>query len=253
MRTRREPPPLRVVEVVDRRELSPRMMGLTFAGDGLREMQPPDPASSIRLLVPEPGAELVIPTWEGNEFLLPGGGRPTIRTFTPLRHDPDAGTVDVEIVRHPGGAVSAWAETAATGHRAAISGPGRGYAIDPDAARYVLVGDETALPAIGQLLATFDDTVAVEVHAEVVSPEARLDLPDHPTADVTWHVTDDGDTPGSALVECVRHVELGEDDHVWAAGEAAAMQAIRRHLFDERGLPRSRTTVRGYWKPARVD
>jgi NADPH-dependent ferric siderophore reductase len=39
---------------------------------------------------------------------------------------------------------------------------------------------------------------------------------------------------------------------VWAAGEAAAMQRIRKHLFDERNAPRDHTTVRGYWKHGRT-
>jgi NADPH-dependent ferric siderophore reductase len=30
------------------------------------------------------------------------------------------------------------------------------------------------------------------------------------------------------------------------------MQRIRRHLFDERGVPRPDTTVRGYWKHGRA-
>ena len=38
------------------------------------------------------------------------------------------------------------------------------------------------------------------------------------------------------------------DTRVWAAGEAGAMQRIRRHLFEERNLPRSRASIRGYWK-----
>ncbi|MFV2000229.1 MAG: SIP domain-containing protein [Acidimicrobiia bacterium] len=35
---------------------------------------------------------------------------------------------------------------------------------------------------------------------------------------------------------------------MWAAGEAAAMQRIRKHLFDERDFQRSHATVRGYWQ-----
>ncbi len=34
----------------------------------------------------------------------------------------------------------------------------------------------------------------------------------------------------------VRDVELADGTRVWAAGEAAAVQRIRRHLFDDRGL-----------------
>ena len=36
------------------------------------------------------------------------------------------------------------------------------------------------------------------------------------------------------------------------AGEAAAVQRIRRHLFEDRGLTRAQATVRGYWKRGRA-
>ena len=58
--------------------------------------------------------------------------------------------------------------------------------------------------------------------------------------------------PGDALGAAVRDVDLVDGTRVWAAGEAAAMQRIRRHLFDDRGLPRSQTAVRGYWKYGRA-
>jgi len=40
-------------------------------------------------------------------------------------------------------------------------------------------------------------------------------------------------------------------DAVWVAGEAAAVQRLRSHLFDERGRQRSTVTARGYWKHGR--
>jgi NADPH-dependent ferric siderophore reductase len=50
----------------------------------------------------------------------------------------------------------------------------------------------------------------------------------------------------------VRGAELTPGARVWAAGNAAAMQQIRRHLFDDRGWQRSHATVRGYWKAERA-
>ena len=38
---------------------------------------------------------------------------------------------------------------------------------------------------------------------------------------------------------------------VWAAGEAASVQRLRKHLFDVRGMSRSEVTARGYWKRGR--
>ena len=62
------------------------------------------PAASVRLLLPPPGStDLVMPAWNGNEFLFPDGTRPAIRTLTPLRLDPETHTLDLEIVVHQGG------------------------------------------------------------------------------------------------------------------------------------------------------
>lgn len=226
------------------------MVGVTFAGDELEGFTVDLPAASVRLLLPSSRAsDLVVPTWNGNEFLLADGSRPIIRTFTPRRVDSAARELDLEIVIHDGGAASAWAEAATPGDPAAISGPGRGYEIEGDG--FLLVGDETAIPAIGQLLETLPVAAEVRVHIEVAHSDARLGLPGHPSLETEWLDLPPGTPPGDTLVGAVRDAALGPDTRVWAAGEAAAMQRIRRHLFDDRGLSRSRATVRGYWKIGR--
>ena len=48
--------------------------------------------------------------------------------------------------------MATWAATAEPGDPVAISGTGRGYAIDADAPRFLLAGDESALPAISTIL-----------------------------------------------------------------------------------------------------
>lgn len=216
-------------------------------------MQVDDPAASVRLLLPPPGTtELLVPSWTGNEFLLPDGTRPVIRTLTPRRMDVDTLELDLDIVLHGNGAVSTWAEAAAPGDPAAVSGPGRGYAIDPDTPAFLLAGDETAMPAIGQLLEVLPGEAAVNVHIEVADAHARIPLPAHPNATIEWRGMQPGSTPGDTLVAAVRAAELAPGTRLWAAGEAASMQRIRRHLFEERGFPRNHATVRGYWKHGRA-
>jgi NADPH-dependent ferric siderophore reductase len=68
---------------------------------------------------------------------------------------------------------------------------------------------------------------------------------------VHWHDLPEGAPPGDALVAAVRRAEIDPTARVWAAGEAAAVQRIRRHLFEDRGFARAQTTVRGYWKHGR--
>jgi len=247
-RLRREPPPFRRVEVrrTDRR--SPRLVRIVLGGPELEGFEIGAPASSVRLLVPPPGsAELVMPTWTGNQFELADGSRAPIRTLTPRHADPAADELTVEVVVAHAGLVADWAVAAAPGDPAAVSGPGRADDL-LGATSYLLVGDETAIPAISQLLEALPPDASVVVHVEVGDADGVLDLPAHPGADVNWTVTPPGEPPGVTFVGALPD-QLPEK--VWIAGEAAAVQAVRTVLFDERSLPRSRAIVRGYWKLGR--
>ena len=246
-RIRREPPAFRLASVLRIAPLTPHMKRVTLSGPDVEGFSLGEPAASVRVLLPSTGsAELVIPTWNGNEFLMPDGTRPILRTFTPRYWRVDERELDIDIVIHPDGAASAWALDAAVGDPVAISGPGRGYEF-PSKAPFWLAGDESAIPAIAQLLEVLPVT-PVRVHIEVTHPDARMDLPEHPTADITWHDLPAGSDPGSTLVAALEGAELPDGIQVWAAGNAAAMHRIRRHLFDTRNLDRSQATVRGYWK-----
>jgi NADPH-dependent ferric siderophore reductase len=252
-RLRREPPWFRHVAVRRVERVSPRMVRVTLAGSDLAGLTVEQPAASVRMLLPSPETtELVVPTWNGNEFLLPDGRRPTIRTFTPWRVDPDSLELDVGIVVHGGGVASDWAVSAAPDDPAAISGPGRGYAVDSDAPAFLLAGDETAIPASTQVLDALPVETPVEVRIEIAHADGRLALPDHPRASVEWCELPPGAAPGDALSAAVREADLADGTRVWAAGEAAAMQRIRRHLFEDRGLTRAHAAVRGYWKHGRA-
>jgi len=256
-RLRREPPPWRHVEVRAQHRITPRLVRVRLGGPELAGFALDLPAASVRLLLPSPGDDLEIPTWNGNEFLLADGTRPILRTMTPLAIDADGpadGTnLDIEMVVHGHGPASAWASTAVPGRPAAVSGPGRGYAVDRRAATYVLAGDESALPAIRQLLPLLPDTTPASVLVEVGAASARVDLPERDNTTVTWLELPMGARPGNALVDAISATAVDPKTAVWAAGEAAAMQRIRRHLFEVVGLPRANATIRGYWKVGRDD
>jgi NADPH-dependent ferric siderophore reductase len=253
VRVRREPPAFREVHVDGVEDVSPRLTRVTIRGAALAGFPEPEPAASVRLLLPPTGAdELVVPAWNGNEFLVADGSRPTIRTLTPRRWDDASASLSVDVVRHGTGAVSDWVAGTTPGSPVAVSGPGRGYAIDGETPAFVLAGDDTAIPAMSQLLEVIPPDRTVDVHVEIAHPDARHALPAHPRATVEWYDLAPGSTPGTALVAAVHAAAITDDARVWVAGEAAAVHRIRRHLFDERGITRSRATVRGYWKHGRV-
>ncbi len=251
-RIRREPPRFRSARVAAVEPRSPWMVQVTIEGRALEGLGVDEPAASVRLLLPSPGTDdLVVPEWNGNEFLLPDGSRPTIRTLTPSRKRADARELVLSIVLHEGGVASAWAAAHPLDAEVALSGPGRGYTVDPEVSDLLLAGDESAIPAIEQLLEVLPASASVQVHVEVAHPDARLPLHERPGVTIGWHDLPAGHEPGDTLVRAVAGARIGPSTRVWAAGEAAAMQRIRKHLFDARELARPQAVVRGYWKRGR--
>lgn len=245
-RVRREPPPFRRVQVRSKTPLSERMLRIVLGGDELAGFAIESPASSVRLLLPPAGASgIEMPTWTGNQFELATGERAPIRTFTPRAFDSERLELTLDVVLHDHGAATDWARRADVGNEVAVSGPGRSETLDPAARSFLLAGDESAIPAISQLLESIAPDCTIEVHIEITHPGARFELPAHPNTTITWH--DAGAAPGDSFVAVVQGLDQ-LPDAVWVAGEAAAVQRLRTHLFDERGRDRSSVTARGYWK-----
>ncbi len=108
------------------------------------------------------------------------------------------------------------------------------------------------MPAISQLLEWIPSDADVRLIVELAAPEARAPLPSHPRVTVDWVELPAGAQPGDVLVGAVEAFEIPDGWRVWAAGEAAAMFRIRKHLFDSLRLERKHATVRGYWKHGRT-
>ena len=248
IRTRREPPAFHRAAVVDRHDLGGRLAAVDLRFGDLGWLDGVEPAASVRLLLPSaPGQALEIPQWNGNEFLLADGRRPTLRTLTPLTTDGDV--LRLAILRHGGSPLSSWLERCGPGDQVAVSGPGRGLTPDPAVGDWILAGDESAIPAIMTLLRAIPPpaSIRVIVEADEHDPEDRPAMPDHVGASIDWGTPGPGAPSGDTLVRRLAQVTVSPDTLLWAAGEAAAMQRIRRQL-DRGSTPRSMTVVRGYWK-----
>jgi NADPH-dependent ferric siderophore reductase len=248
-RLRREPPRFRRLEVRRTERLGARLVLVTLGGIELEGLAIDRPASSVRILLPEPGRRtVVLPSWNGNEYLLSDGNRPVIRTLTPRRLDTRDLELDVLVVIHGLGAAAQWAGEASPGDEVALSGPGRGYVVEPDAPAYFLAGDETAIAAMSQLLETIPADKPVTVRIETAVDDASIPVPAHPGAEVRWCPLPEGAASGEELIRAVADAQIVDGARIWVAGEAASVQRIRRHLFEERAIPRAHAAVRGYWK-----
>ncbi|MCJ7779855.1 MAG: SIP domain-containing protein [Acidimicrobiia bacterium] len=84
------------------------------------------------------------------------------------------------------------------------------------------------------------------VGIEVCSPEAIGGRLADTAASAERCVLRDGTPPGTARSVYVSAECIEPGTTFWAAGEAAAMQRIRRHFFNDRGIDRSDTMIRCY-------
>jgi NADPH-dependent ferric siderophore reductase len=174
-----------------------------------------------------------------------GQVRPAMRSYTVRRHDPVTPELDIDFVLHgDAGLAATWATRARPGDDLIVVGPSPAYLPDPEIPRHVLVGDETALPAIGSMLAALPPGSATAI-IEIADAAEEQDLP----GDVHW-LHRDGRPPGTPelLLAGVQACSYGGDVAVWAAGERTVMHAVRAHLLDDAGLARGQVRTTMYWR-----
>jgi NADPH-dependent ferric siderophore reductase len=248
----RRRPNFRLVEVQAVHRLTPRLVSVALGGESLAGFEVTAPTQHIKVLFPAAGQdEPAVPQPGPDGLVWPEDQpRPVMRTYTPRRWDPATGTLDVEFVLHGVGPASEWAEQAEVGDRIAIAGPGGRLSLDleNDAGRYVVAGDESAIPAIATLLEAIPAGAGADVYVEVAGPEDELALPAGADTTVTWLPRRAPDAWGVELDDAVGKAELTDETMVWVACEAAAVRRIRRRLLSERNHPAAQVVTRGYWR-----
>jgi NADPH-dependent ferric siderophore reductase len=254
-RPQRRRPRFRLAEVQAVTRRAPRLVLVTLAGDDLDGFETPAPAQHMKVLIPPPGTRApAVPTRGPDGLEWPEDQpRPAVRTYTPRRWDPEARTLEIEFVLHGAGPASAWAEQAQVGDGLAVAGPGGRVSLDFEADRYVLAGDETAIPAIGTLLEGLPPTATIDAYIEIGDKDDEVDLPAPAGSTVTWLPRRVPDAWGSELEAAVATADIPAGTQVWVACEAVAVRRIRRHLLAERGLPVTAVVTRGYWRQGEVD
>jgi NADPH-dependent ferric siderophore reductase len=219
------------------------MRRITFEGPDLATFPWSGPAAHIKLIPPDPGSNIA-PVPE------PDGPRPaSMRTYTPRRFDPTAGTLTVDFVLHGEGPASSWAARAEPGQQLTIMGPGRSYAVDPDAAWYVLACDQTALPAVETILEALPATAAVTVFIEADDAAEERPLAGPANADVRWLVRSPDAGPGQPLEEALAHFTWPSGDgRIYVGCESNAMRRLRPMIVERSGQSGARVVTRGYWR-----
>jgi NADPH-dependent ferric siderophore reductase len=296
-----------LVTVTNIVELSPHFVRVTFSGPALDRFGNHRLDQRIKLMFPHADGSLtdfgftdpdVIATgdWHRRWRSLPDDVRNPIRTFT-IRHVRNSlREIDVDFFRHDSsehqsdGAASGWLRNAARGDRLVIVGPDAGSTNSRSgiewnpgtAGRLLLAGDETAVPAMANIIETLDKSAVADVFIELETLRNTLPLGD--SASVTWLEQQVG-RPGEALATAIDHwvrttvsetvassevqtladvdidnellweaPESGQRDiYIWLAGEAGVVKSLRRLLVQQHNIDKSCIAFMGYWRRGRAE
>ena len=211
----------------------------------------------VKIVFPKPGVTYPEPLdLRALRGTIPPEDMPDLRTYTALFPDAAAGTLAIDFVIHGDeGIAGPWAARAVPGDVIVVNGPGGGYRPDPSADWHLLVGDESALPAITAALLDLEPTAVARVIVLIDAPgdEPELSLPEDATVTFVYRNHESADS--GSLVEAITALEWPQGRvHAFVHGEAQeVMHGIRPLLLKDRGLERSQVSISGYWRRGRTE
>ena len=294
------------VEVVSVERLGPTFVRVELGSPALADFGVDGPRydQRIKLILPDPvtggltSTEGADESWFSSWLQRPASERGHMRTYTirDVRGSGEQTTFVVDMVLHLDGELvgpgSSWASTAVPGDRIAVLAPRRGFPYGgiefapAPGAELLLVGDETAVPAICTVLEQLPDDACGRAYLEVPVAADVQDVRRPAGVEVVW-LAREGEELGVGLHEAVvahlgvggTRVEVSADEvdpdlwetptysssgeavvgdvagaaggsgtYAWIAGESKVVTGLRRHLVDELGFDRSRVAFMGYWR-----
>jgi NADPH-dependent ferric siderophore reductase len=243
-------------EVVRVERLSPSMVRIVLGGPGLDEFEPTDLTDQYvnALFVPD-GAPYAVPFDVDEARTAPAHLRPAGRRYTVRSWDPASRELSIDFVAHGDhGHAGRWAQRAQPGDRLQIVGPSGGYAPDPTADWHLLVGDESALPAISAALERLPAGRPALVVVVVDGPDDELVLDSPGEVDLTWlHRGAEADSTDRLVATVAALTFPPGRGQVFVHGEAGETRAVRRHLLGDRGLPKEGASISPYWRRGHTD
>lgn len=253
-----KPRPQTNLTVIRTEKLSEHMVRVIAGGTGFADFQPnlsTDQYVKIHFL--QAGVEYPKPV---DVFALreslPREQWPVTRTYTIRWVDQVQAQLAIDFVVHGDeGLAGPWAAAAQPGDRLIISGPGGGYAPNPEADWHLFAGDESALPAIAAGIESLPESAQGLAFIEVGS-QADVQKVSAPSGlEVQW-ILRDGAAAGtsSKLIEAVSTSVWPEGTvHAFVHGEREYVKALRDVLFKQRGLERNQVSISGYWAYGRSE
>ena len=227
---------IRSLQVQSVARVTPNMLRVTLCGEELHEFRSLGFDDHVKILVPT------------------GPGTFERRDYTPRRYDAAERTLAIDFALHDAGPATLWALGAKAGDTVQVAGPKGSAVVSPDVRRWLLVGDETALPAISRRIEEAGAGTHLTSVVAVPGPEDEQFFATQADLTTLWaHRPASAAGDPGALLATVRTLDLRPDTFVWVAAEAGVARAVRDHLVERRGHPRAWVKAGGYWIMGKAD
>ena len=223
---------MRTLVVSGVEQLTPRMRRIRFTTDALEGFHSPAADDHVKLFFP-----------------TPPGAEPVMRDFTPRAFDPATRTLTVDFALHESGPATEWAARAQVGQQLGVGGPRGSHLVPDDFDWYLLVGDESALPAIGRWVEGLRAGVPVTTAVLVADAQEQQHLSTRAAWSPVWVRRERaGREDGALLRRALADFQPpAGDGFVWIAGEGALVRELRTHFVEQRGHPAAWVQAKSYW------
>ncbi len=236
----------RSVTVAEVDHLTPRMVRVRFRSDDLADFNSPAHDDHIKVFF---------------SVSVPEGGEPAhgeqrnMRDFTPRAFDAAAGTLVVDFALHDHGPSMQWVSSVEVGQTLEIGGPRGSTVVPDDFDWYLLVGDETALPAIGRRVEELRAGVPVTTVITIANAGEKQVWRTPALWNPIWILRDEIATDDvSALLASLAGLALPPGDGmVWIGAETSAARSLYAQMANERRHPKGWIKAAGYWTRGESD
>lgn len=262
--TRPVDPHVLVAEVVGTKRVSPHVVRVTLGGEGLGLLTVTGFDQWFRLFLHREGQDtLSLPSrtsklWYAQYLATPRARRPWVRSYTIRASRPDLREIDVDLVVHGEddgtcGPAASFALAARPGDTVGLLDQGMGFNPRHEHDAVLLVADETGLPAVAGVLESLPDDARGLALVELPSAVDAQDVRVPAGVELRWvprdETADPHAVPGVAALAALTGATLPEGVlYAYLVGEQALVTGGRRHLVNERGVPKAHVDFIGYWR-----
>lgn len=222
-----------IVDAID--YITPQMLRITLGGASLSDFVSLGADDHVKVVVPGANGEM------------------EMRDYTPRSYDNEAGRLVLDFAVHEAGPATKWALQAKPGSTVTIAGP-RGSAVITGVSKWVLVGDETALPAIGRMIEEAKAGDVITAIGAVTGKQEEQQFASAAKLSMRWvHRPASAVTDPLPIIAALDEIELTADTFVWVAAEASVARAIKTYLTASRNHPLPWLKAAGYWTRGAAD